>query len=116
MPLLFGDAEAGYASLDEARLALGGLMSLYNMVNASVNADAAVLPADCVFRDVLAILNEDSPAQWSRGFMHGHQAVIEQVPRRVAKTGRNDPSPCGTGGGESAGSRSESIESSGLIR
>jgi len=71
MPLVFGDAEAEYASLDEAKLVLGELMSLFNTVNASVNAEAAVLPTDCAFRDdVLTNLDDEAPiAQWSRGFM-----------------------------------------------
>jgi uncharacterized protein len=74
MPLVFGDAEPEYASLDEAKRVLGELMSLYNAVNASANADSATLPADCVFRDdVLANLDDDAPiAQWARGFRHGH--------------------------------------------
>ena len=75
MPLVFGAAEAEYASLDEAQLVIGELMSLYNIVNAGVAGAAAALPADCNFRDnVLADLNEDAPiAQWSCGFMRGHQ-------------------------------------------
>jgi uncharacterized protein len=178
MPLVFGGAEAGYASLDEAKRMIGELMSLYNVVNASVSAETAELPPDCGFRDdVLANLDEDAPiAQWSRGFMQGHQwldelwesyvpealdeqfaatlltlsffasrdiaeafrkesasdqslrtlattvrrvfrgavaehahlgrsisrvlaehAAAERTPRRVAKTGRNDPCPCGSG-------------------
>ena len=79
MPLVFGDADAGYASLDEAKLAIGELMSLYNVVNASVNAETAALPSECAFRDdVLANLDDDAPvAQWSRGFMNGHQWLEE---------------------------------------
>jgi uncharacterized protein len=75
MPLVFGDVEPEYASLDEAKRLLGELMSLYNSVNASVSSERATLPADCTFHDdVLANLDDDSPiSQWSRGFMHGHR-------------------------------------------
>jgi len=74
MPLVFGDAEPEYASLDEAKRMLGELMSQYNAVNASVSSERATLPADCAFRDdVLANLDDEAPvSQWSRGFMHGH--------------------------------------------
>jgi uncharacterized protein len=79
MPLVFGEADAEYANLDEARLVLGELMSLYNTVNAQVAAETAVLPADCVFRgDILTNLDEDAPiARWARGFMRGHQWLEE---------------------------------------
>lgn len=79
MPLVFGDAEPGYASLDEAKLVTGELMSLYNAVNASVSADTPTVPADCLFReDVLANLDDDAPiGQWSRGFMRGHTWLEE---------------------------------------
>ncbi len=178
MPLVFGDAEPGYASLDEAQRVMAELLSLYNSVNASVSAETAALPADCVFREnVLANLDAEAPiGQWSRGFMRGHQwledlwesyvpneldgefaamlltlsffaspniaeafrkesapdrslealattiqpifptalagyahlgrsiaailaedAATERTPRRHAKTGRNDPCPCGSG-------------------
>jgi len=79
MRLVFGDAEPEYASLDEARVVTGEPMSLYNAVNASVNAGSAVLPTECVFRDdVLPNLDDDAPiAQWSHGFMHGHRWLEE---------------------------------------
>lgn len=79
MPLVFGDAEAGYADLDQAKRVIGELMSLYNAVNANVTAAIAVPPPDCAFRDdLLANLENDAPmAQWSRGFMLGHQWLEE---------------------------------------
>jgi uncharacterized protein len=79
MPLVFGDAEPGFASLDEAKLFTGELMSLYNAVNATVRADTPTVPADCVFReDVLTNLDDDAPiGQWSRGFMRGHTWLEE---------------------------------------
>lgn len=79
MPFVFADKEAEYASLDEARLILGELMALYNTVNGGMAGAAAALPVDCEFRDdVLANLDADAPiAQWSRGFMQGHQWLEE---------------------------------------
>jgi uncharacterized protein len=79
MPLVFGGAEPEYASLDEAKRVMAELLSLYNSVNANVSAEAAALPADCVFREnVLANLDAEAPiGRWSRGFMRGHQWLEE---------------------------------------
>src|SRR5438552_15624630 len=79
MPLVFGDADPEYASLDEARRFMGDLMSLYNAVNDTVGAEVATLPVDCGFREnVLANLDDEAPIrQWSRGFMRGHQWLEE---------------------------------------
>ena len=79
MPIVFGGDEAGYESLEEAKTIIGELMALYNSVNATVSADRATLPADCRFRRKgLANLDDDAPiAQWSRGFMRGHQWLEE---------------------------------------
>ena len=75
MPVIFADRSAEYEALEEARLVLGELMALYNSVNAGVVDNRTVLPADCRWRrDILANLEEDAPvAQWSRGFLTGHQ-------------------------------------------
>jgi uncharacterized protein len=75
MPIVFGDQGAEYESLDEAREVIGELMALYNSVNAVVGDDRAALPTDCPFRsEPLANLEDDAPvAQWSRGFLRGHQ-------------------------------------------
>lgn len=48
--MLFGDHEAGYESLAEAKVVLGEMTALYNAVNAVVVADRATPPADCTFR------------------------------------------------------------------
>ena len=79
MPLVFGDAEPEYASLDEAQRVVAELLSLYNSVNDGVRAETAALPADCVFRDdVLSNLDAEAPiGQWSRGFMLGHKWLEE---------------------------------------
>lgn len=79
MPIVFGEQEIEYATLDEAREVTGALMTLYNELNAEVAEHRAALPADCVFRsDVLANLDADAPiAQWSRGFLRGHQWLEE---------------------------------------
>ena len=79
MPIVFGDHEAGYDSLDEAEAVLGELMALYNSINEAVGENRAALPADCVFRTpTLANLEERAPvAEWSRGFLRGHQWLEE---------------------------------------
>lgn len=75
MPIIFGEEDAGYASLEEAKGILGELMNLYNAVNGAMAEVRATLPADCTFRrETLANLDADAPiSQWSRGFLRGHQ-------------------------------------------
>lgn len=79
MTIVFGDREAGYDSLDEAEVVLGELMALYNSINEAVGEDPAALPADCAFRTpTLANLEDRAPvAEWSRGFLRGHQWLEE---------------------------------------
>jgi uncharacterized protein len=87
MPIVFGDRDAGYAGLEEARTVIGELMAVHNSVNASVHEDRAALPDDCQFRDrPLANLEDDAPvAQWSRGFLRGHQWLEESWDAYVPK-------------------------------
>lgn len=79
MPVVFGDASAGYQTLEEAQLILGELMTLYNSVNAGVVNEQVALPRDCRFRRaILANLEDAAPiAQWSRGFLTGHKWLEE---------------------------------------
>ena len=87
LPIVFGEKDAGYETLEQAREVLGELMTLYNSVNAAV-VDRATLPSDCEFRvDLLANFEADAPvAQWSRGFLRGHQWLEESweyVPKKL---------------------------------
>ena len=70
-----GETDAGYASLDQAHEILGQIMALYNTINAAVLDPPTLLPKDCPLREaVLANFEDDAPmAQWSRGFLRGHQ-------------------------------------------
>lgn len=79
MPLIFGGADAGFESLEEAQAILPELMALYNAINASVASERATLPQDCPFRKkATADLEEDAPISlWSRGFLRGHQWLEE---------------------------------------
>jgi uncharacterized protein len=79
MAIVFGEGEAGYASLEEAQSVMTELLTLYNDVNAAVREGRAALPADCEFRPHdLANLDDDAPvAQWSRGFLQGHRWLEE---------------------------------------
>ena len=54
-------------------------MALYNTINAAVLDTPTLLPADCPLRDdVLANFEDEAPiAQWSRGFLRGHQWLEE---------------------------------------
>ena len=78
-PIIFGDKDAEFASLEEAQEIIGQLMVLYNAINAAVMDSPTLLPADCQLRDdVLANFDDDAPiAQWSRGFLLGHQWLEE---------------------------------------
>ena len=79
LPIVFSDQEVDYASRDEAQEILGQIMVLYNTVNAAVMDAPTLLPADCPLRDdVLANFEDAAPmAQWSRGFLLGHQWLEE---------------------------------------
>lgn len=89
MRVIFGEREAEYENLEEARAIIGELMALYNLVNAAVFEHRAALPTDCRLRaETLANLEDDAPiAQWSRGFLQGHQWLEESwnayVPKRL---------------------------------
>jgi uncharacterized protein len=87
MPIVFGDGGAEYASTEEARVITTALMAVYNSINAAVFEGRAALPADCRFREPpLANLEDDAPiAQWSRGFLHGHQWLQESWDAYVPK-------------------------------
>ena len=89
-PIIFAEEDAGYSNLDEAHEILGQIMALYNATNASVIDPPTLLPADCPLRDdVLANFEDEAPiAQWSRGFLRGHQwleALWEDLPDEVAE-------------------------------
>jgi len=79
LPVVFADSEAGYRSLEEANEILGELMRVYNTVVRLARSAPVQMPDDCVIRgDALANLIDDAPlAQWSRGFLHGHQWLEE---------------------------------------
>jgi uncharacterized protein len=79
LPVVFGGQEAGFETLEEARAILGELMALYNVVNASAGSDRATLPPDCRFRrKVLANFDDGAAVSlWSRGFLRGHQWLVE---------------------------------------
>jgi uncharacterized protein len=75
LPIILGDEKAGFASPDQANEILGHIMALYNTTNAAVLDPPTLLPADCpLHEDVLANFADDAPmAQWSRGFLSGHE-------------------------------------------
>ena len=79
IPIIFAGEDVDYASVDEANEVLGQIMALYNTANAAVLDPPTLLPADCPLRDdVLANFDDDAPiAQWSRGFLRGHQWLEE---------------------------------------
>ena len=79
LPIVFGDKEAGYRSLDEANAVLGELMVLYNAINAHAMEDHARVPDDCILRrSAMSNFDDDAPiTQWSRGFAQGHDWLEE---------------------------------------
>ena len=79
LPIVFGDQEVDYASAEKAEAIIGQIMALYNTTNAAVLDPPTLLPADCQLRDdVLANFADEAPiAQWSRGFLLGHEWLEE---------------------------------------
>ena len=75
MPIIFAGEEVDYANVEQAKAMIGQVMALYNTINAAVLDPPTLLPADCPLRDdVLANFDDEAPiAQWSRGFLRGHQ-------------------------------------------
>ena len=75
LPIIFGDQEVDYASAEKAEAIIGQIMALYNTINAGVLDPPTLLPGDCPLRDhALTNFEDDAPiAQWSRGFLRGHQ-------------------------------------------
>ena len=79
LPIIVAGEDVDYASVEQAEAVIGQIMALYNTINAAVLDPPTLLPADCPLRDdVLANFEDDAPiAQWSRGFLHGHQWLEE---------------------------------------
>ena len=90
LPIVFAEEDAGFTSPDEAQGILGQIMALYNTINAAVLDPPTLLPADCPLRDdVLANFEDEAPiAQWSHGFLRGHQwleELWEDLPEEMAE-------------------------------
>lgn len=79
LPVIFGDHEPEYESLDRAKEILGQLMGLYNDINAGVVEERPGLPDDCEIRArPLDNLDATAPlSRWARGFVLGHQWLRE---------------------------------------
>ena len=79
LPIIFAGEDIDYASVEQAEVVIGQIMTLSNTINAAVRDPQTRLPADCPLRDdVLANFEDDAPiAQWSRGFFRGHQWLEE---------------------------------------
>ncbi len=91
MPIIFAGEDVDYANVEEAKAVIGQIMALYNTINAAVRDSPTLLPGDCPLRDdVLANFDDEAPiAQWSRGFLRGHQWLEdlwkESVPEELAE-------------------------------
>jgi uncharacterized protein len=77
IPEVFNGSEIEFESMEEARSVNLALMDVYNAVNEASRDDS--LPPGCIISgDAIADLEEDAPlAQWSRGFLSGHQWLEE---------------------------------------
>ena len=73
-PLIWGEKEPEFKDAAEARAVIGGLMALYNEVNAGISDSGASLPRDCpLLDDPVANFEPEAPvSQWARGFITGH--------------------------------------------
>ena len=79
MPLVFGDKEAEYESLEEAQTILARFMASTTTSMRPSGADSPALLSDCRFRwTVMTNFQEDAPvSRWSRGFLGGYQWLQE---------------------------------------
>lgn len=79
MPIIFGDHDANYETLEDAQRVVEQIMVIYNNINAAVLDGRPTLPADCeVCADALENLEDGAPlSQWARGFLIGHQWLEE---------------------------------------
>ena len=87
LPIIFAGEDIDYASVEQAEAVIGQIMTLSNTINAAVRDPPTLLPADCPLRDdVLSNFEDDAPiAQWSRGFLRGHQWLEELWEEDVPK-------------------------------
>ena len=90
LPIIFAGEDIDYASVKEAEAVIGQIMTLSNTINTAVLDPPTLLPADCQLRDdVLANFDDEAPiAQWSRGFLRGHQwleQLWEDLPEEIAE-------------------------------
>jgi uncharacterized protein len=74
LPMIFGDEEPGFETMEEGQEVMGLVLALYNEKLGEVRDEGPRMPEGCEFRDdLLANLEPDAPvAQWSRGFRTGH--------------------------------------------
>ena len=90
LPIIFAGEDIDYASVKEAEAVIGQIMTLSNTINTAVLDPPTLLPADCQLRDdVLANFDDEAPiAQWSRGFLRGHQwleQLWEDLPEEITE-------------------------------
>jgi len=78
-PMISNDEAIGYQDEAEAQEIIGLIMKLYNTINAGVLERSDRLPQGCEFKDEVADnFDEHQPiAQWSHGFMIGHDWLSE---------------------------------------
>lgn len=79
LPVIFNEQDGQYASMEEAQSVLDALMVLYNSINAQVFEGTLVFPED-ISAEEPALENVGSTTalgQWSRGFLHGHEWLVE---------------------------------------
>jgi len=78
LPMVFNGAEASYSDLAEAQEILKSLMDLYNEINSQVYQQHVKLPEDVlILNPAIDNVNSDAALScWTRGFMHGHNWLI----------------------------------------
>lgn len=78
-PMISNDEAIGYQDEAEAQEIIGLIMKQYNVINAGVLERSDRLPRGCEFQDKVSDnFDENWPiAQWSHGFMIGHDWLSE---------------------------------------
>jgi uncharacterized protein len=79
IPLIFNEEEACYESLEEAQSVMQALMEMYNSINTQVFTGKVALPDDVTCHEPALENTGESAAlaQWSRGFLQGHDWLTE---------------------------------------
>ncbi|MFC1749902.1 YecA family protein [Pseudomonadota bacterium] len=79
LEIIFNEADANFADEDEAEQILKGIVDAYTEIHNELLEGDAIIPECCKLLDpAINNFNETAPAaEWSRGFLDGHEWLSE---------------------------------------